>query len=202
MCSNVSKIISQDDKNIILLSDTNNFYRYNLTGATSPALVLKNSGPVTDFEIYGNNLYTLEPDKNQIYKHAPTGSGFNSGAVWLKSGVSVSGGKTIAVDAGIYLVKDNGEINYFVSGRAQATSFPALEPALKPIQAYTGADSSYLYLLDKENKRIVVYDKNGNLKTQITSKDFGDLKAMTVVEKEKKIYLLSNNKVLEAPINF
>ncbi|MEK7652867.1 MAG: hypothetical protein AAB358_00065 [Patescibacteria group bacterium] len=199
---NINKIVSQDDKNVILLNGTNNFYRYNLTGTASPVLVLKNSGPVTDFEIYGNNLYTLEPDKNQIYKHSPTGSGFNSGAAWLKSDASAQGGKAIAVDAGIYLIKDSGEINYFISGRAQATSFPALEPALKPIQAFTNADSGYLYLLDKENKRIVVYDKNGNLKTQITAKDFGDLKAMTVVEKEKKIYLLSDNKVLEVPINF
>jgi len=58
-----------------------------------------------------------------------------------------------------------------------------------------------LYILDPENSRIVVFDKEGKLITQYIIENIGKIKKIFVEPQKKKCFLLSENKVLEFPIN-
>lgn len=200
--SNIKKIDIIDEKNIILLNGEKEFYEYNLeSNSIEKKLVAKNN--INDFKMYGGKLYTLQTEKNQIYKHFSTEAGFNSGSAWLKDNSDIKDAKALAIDGGIYLIYNNGNINYFAKGRAEATDFLPLDTPIKsPRQIVTDAESKYLYILDQENQRVVVLEKTGALKIQYISKEFNEMKSIVVAEKEKKIYLLAGNKVYEIEMKF
>ena len=199
---NIKKIDALNDKTVILADNKNNFYRYDLSG-TSTKKILAVAGEVNDFDVYGGKIYTLQADKNQIYKHLPTGGVFNSGSGWLKASTDLKNASAIAVDGGVFVAKDNGEISYYANGKPKEIKFVPLDPAIKsPTQLFSNLESNYLYILDPQNQRIVVYDKTGKLKIQYTSKQFNNIKAIVVVEKEKKIYALNDNRVYEIDIKY
>ncbi len=63
-------------------------------------------------------------------------------------------------------------------------------------KVWTSKDSLFLYVLDPAGKRLIIYNKNGNLKKQYSSPQFSDLKDFAVDEKNKQLFLLSGNKIL------
>lgn len=197
--SSVKKVGAVNDKKIILQAD-DNFYQYDLT-KNSASIAFTPKNPVTDFDLYGGKIYTLQ--NNQIYKHLPANDAFNAGTPWLKSGLDISGATAITLDGGIFVSRDNGQINYFLNSASTDFAINEINPALtSPRQIFSQPEGSYLYALDSNNQRIVVFDKKGVLKTQYTSKEFNDLRAMAVMEKEKKIYLLNGTKILAIDIGF
>ena len=59
----------------------------------------------------------------------------------------------------------------------------------------------YLYVIDPDKNRIVLFDKiNGSLIGQYISDKFNDLKNITVDEEEKKMYILNGDKIFEVEI--
>jgi hypothetical protein len=201
--NDVKKIVAIDENNVIILNGSKELYKYNFEDNTAQNTLMA-SDTVSDFDIYGGKLYSLRPEENQIYKHFPVENGYNSGSAWLKDGASAEGITSIAIDGGIYAVSDNGDISYFMAGKEEVVSFSPTNPPLSsPKQMFSEIESNYLYILDQNNNRVVVLDKNsGSLKTQYTSKEFSDIKSITVEEKEKNIYILSNNKIYLIEINF
>ncbi len=66
-------------------------------------------------------------------------------------------------------------------------------PLLNPIKISTKDATKYIYILDADNKRVVVIDKEGLLKEQYSSPIFTGLKDFFVSEKDKKIYVLNGS---------
>jgi len=103
----------------------------------------------------------------------------------------------------LYLGRTSGEIKHFSKNKLEDKTWVAIEPPLKNIiQLATGPQSNYIFALDGENKRIIAYNNNGALMRQYTSKSFGSVTSLALMEKEKKIYLLSNNKVYLITMDF
>jgi len=198
----VKKIVAADNKTILFLNGNQSVFRYD-SGQKTTEKIISSDQPIVDMALYDNKLYTLRPSQNQIFKHLPAGGAYNSGSTWVKDGSDLKNGLVLAIDSGIFVAKNNGEIIYLTAGKLKETLSPTLNPNLSTVsQVITETDSNYLYLLDPANKRIVVINKNGELKTQFTSKNFHDLKSIASAEKEKKIYLLSDNKIFAIDLNF
>lgn len=197
----VRKIVSRNDKNLILLNQEGQFFQYNFDQRVSQNILMVNN-LVADFDFYGNRLYTLQPDRGQIFRHTAIDTGFNSGNTWLRN-YNAGQGALLSIDGGIYLVENDGQIKYFTTGQLATITFSPVEPALKSIkQLATNQESNYLYFLEPENQRIVVFDKRGNLKIQYTSKNFNQMRAITIAEPERKIYLLADNKIFMIEMSF
>ncbi|MFA5029293.1 MAG: hypothetical protein WC518_00900 [Patescibacteria group bacterium] len=197
----VAKIVALNNS-VLILNGDREFFRHNFSGGTTEKVLTADTA-IRDFAVYGDKLYTLKTAKNQIFKHYPSNDVYNSGSPWIKDGTSVKEATALAIDGGVFTAKNNGEINYLAAGKIKESFSIKLDPAFSDIaQIQTEADSNYLYLLNRTNKRIVVVDKKGNLKTQFISKNFSEIKAMSVAEKDKKIYLLADNKIYQIDINF
>ncbi len=198
--NNVKKLSAIDENSLIILNN-NDFYRYNLVD-NSVEQVLVAGSEIKDFDTYENKIYSLQREKNQIIRHTATSVGFNTGSSWISDGTDMSGATSLAIDGGIYVV-GAGKIDYLVKGARQETNFSDINPSLgSPTQIYSEIDSNYLYILDPQNQRVVVFEKNGNLKIQYTSKEIGQFKSMIVDEADKKIYLLADNKIYLIEIGF
>ena len=55
----------------------------------------------------------------------------------------------------------------------------------------TFRDSKFLYIIDPNNQRVIILNKDGNIKDQYTSTKFNQLLDLTIDPNEQAIYLLN-----------
>jgi hypothetical protein len=154
-----------------------------------------------DISSYGANIYFLDAGNNQIWKHSPILSGFSKAKPWIKPNEEsdFSNAVSLAIDGAIYILKQDGTILKYLSGYKK--EFAVLSETTQPIEQatkiYTLPGYANLYILEPENKRILIFNKQGKIITQYFSEKFNNLKDLVVLEKEKKIYLLNGTEIVE-----
>ena len=197
------------DKNKVVLSslDANSEINYiifdldkkEITGDLKQAT---NNTSVKDLTVYGNNLYVLDNQNNQIFKYPESGGSFANGQPWIKEELNTSQTSSLTIDGSIYIVTNDGSIKNLLKGGLEKFDYHAPHPNIG-----TGAiiktfrDSDYLYIIDPANNRVIILDKEGNIKDQYTSQKFDDLKDLAVDPDEKTIYLLNNQHLYILAIN-
>ena len=151
---------------------------------------------INDLDFYYDKMYLLDKASNQIYRLTQSGKNFGLPKTWVSDKTSVQNGVSMAIDGAVYVLTDSGQIIRFNSGKKNDLAALTVDPALTSAQQiFTGSDLKNMYILDKQNKRIVSFDKQGNLQNQYYSDKFDDLKSIFVNEKDKKIYILNSQKI-------
>lgn len=148
---------------------------------------------------YAGNFYVLNKNDSTIRRHQGVKSGYSSGSDWLYSGVAVDlkDAKSWVIDGSIWVLTNAGNILKFNFGNLQSFKVKDVFPELVSAKAiYTNEELEFLYILDSENARVVVTDKDGNYKAQYVSDGIRDSRDLTVSEKDKKILLLVGEKLM------
>ena len=149
---------------------------------------------------YAGNLYLLKKDLSEVYRFPGiSGGGFSTKQSWLAPGATPDLANIIdwAFDGSIWLLSSSGKIFQFVRGNQENVSFTNIGPPLiAPDLIYTNEELVNLYVLDKNNNRVVVFDKDGNYKAQYIVDKFAEARGLAVSEKEKKIIILTSDKLL------
>lgn len=150
-----------------------------------------------------NRLYSLDQKNKQIFKHTATADGFGAGEAWLKDdSVQLDDSLGMAVDGSIYVLKTSGEVVKLFGGQKQAFSLDSLEPALTAAtKIFTSETTAGIYLLDPNNKRIAVFDKQGKITGQYVSEAFDNLLDFAVVENQNVLYVLNGQKVFRIDLH-
>jgi len=147
---------------------------------------------------YAANLYILNRDTSIIWRYTAASEGFSSRNNWLIEGIEPDFSKITSwtIDGSIWLLNDTGKIFKYSQGNPQAFTVSGVAPSLiSPKAIYTNEELDYIYLLEPVAQRIVVIDKEGNYLAQYKSEQAGDAIALAVSEKEKKIILLTADKL-------
>ncbi|MFA6547377.1 MAG: hypothetical protein WCT11_00320 [Candidatus Magasanikbacteria bacterium] len=157
---------------------------------------------INDLIIYNRRLYSLDTTNNQIYKHENTKTGFGTGKEWVKDiSVNIKNGLSLTTDGDMFVSKTDGTIEKLTAGNKQPFEILGLDPALKTGgQIWTYTDKQYIYLLDGTNKRLIVLQKDGHLKNQITAKEWKNPIGMIIDEQNKTAYILDSNKLYQINI--
>lgn len=155
---------------------------------------------VDAFAVYNSKLYTIDATNKKIYRHNLTPSGFDQGSPWLKSGdTRLNGAIDLAIDGDLYVLKDNGEVRKWYRGDEQGFSLAPIEPALTTANMIiTPAESNELFILDTENKRIVVFDKSGAFKEQLKADAWKNPSSFWVDKTGKTIFVLDGQTILRS----
>ncbi len=150
--------------------------------------------------IYGERLYVLLPNKNQIYRYNYSSDGYVNPLKWLYQQVDLSRAVDLAIDGFIFVLYQDGQVERFLRGRKTDFKLAAVDPAIsQPTKIFTDADSDYLYIFEPSQKRVLVFDKKGKFIVQYQTGEL-DLKDFTVDENNQIIYLLSENSVVKVPM--
>jgi len=197
--SDIGKIVKahQIQDKLLLYHDKNGFVEFK-DGKYTPITVGLNANvKIADFSTYFDRLYTVDTNANQIYRHNQSDIGYNTGLSWIQEeGVNLSNIVSIGIDTNIWMLDKTGKILKYNKGLKQNFSITNLEPTLEsPLDFITNDETNFIYILEPKNKRIVVLDKEGNLNTQYYSDSFDNLKGFAISEKEKKIFLINDNKI-------
>lgn len=148
--------------------------------------------PGIDVQVYNGKAYLLSPENNQIFKHSRSGDGFDGGSAWIISRLTdLSDAVSLAVDGYVWVVKSNGQIIRYLSGREEEALTPTVIPPLAaPLKIWTDENSSFLYVVEPSSQRIIVLKKNNAaFVRQYVDPAFEQLEQMKIDEASKTIYV-------------
>jgi len=143
-------------------------------------------------------IYALDKTSGQIWRLRVSDSNIGQAEAWLRAAnPALSQSVGMAVDGNIYLQYPDATEKYF-NGQKQTFKLGTIIPPLeKAGKIYTAVNYQFLYVLDSENKRILVLNKQGALQQQLVSEKFRDLADLYVDEPNKIIYALSGSELLQ-----
>jgi len=176
-------------------------FSLNSDGSSQKTLIKNDSDwqQVGGISTYNGNIYVLDKKQNQIIKFVQTDSGFSSGANYFASTQpDLSKSISMAIDSDVYILSTDGMVTKYTKGVAENFSLSGFDkPLASPTSIITNATDDNIYILDNGNSRVVVLDKSGNYKAQYQASVIKTAKDFEVLEKDKKIYILSGGKTYE-----
>ncbi len=191
----------KDQNTLVFLTDTPRIIEYR-DGVISPMGTTDDSwkGGI-GVETYGRFSYVLDPVGNQIWKYERKRDQY-SGAIPYNQGADLSRAITFAIDGSIFILSDDGTIQKLFRGEKADYAFrdmPATGLKGKNLKIFTSSDLDFLYILDPDNTRVLVFVKGEKLATykkQVIF-DVPDARDFIVDELGQKINLLTKDKIYE-----
>lgn len=158
-------------------------------------------GEIVDLRAFGGNLYLLDK-QGEIWKYPGLEAEFGTYRRWLQGTKpdfnDVAG---MSIDGSAWVLKTSGKILKYTRGGKDAFIISGLDqPLSNPTAIFTDDDQENLYILDKGNSRVVVIDKSGEYHSQYLWQGMAEVTGLVASEEEKKILLLSANKIYEIEI--
>jgi len=193
---------TEDASHIYLLTQTA-VYTLNLDGTNKKSIITNNGDwkQAGGLSTYNGNVYVLDKSQNQILKYVNADSGFVKANYFSSISPDLSKAVSMAIDSSVYILTTDGNISKFTKGAADTFTIAGLDtPLNNPTQITTNLSDDNVYVLDNGNSRIVVFDKNGNYKNQYQAAIVKTAKDFEVLEKDKKIYVLSASKTYEVDL--
>lgn len=164
---------------------------------------IENRNNISSFAIYNDRPYLLDREKKQIFKYNRSGSEFISSTPYIKENQNENPA-SLAINYHVFTLNNDGLISKYLSGDKISFSINSIDPPLKnpKILRIGNPEKKYLYILDREGKRIIVYlldeeSENAIFINQYYSDKFDNLKDFIIDEKNKKAYLLNGNIIFE-----
>lgn len=159
-------------------------------------------------EGFGNNLYLLDSSTGLLWKYPASGDSYSKGTNQVNiDSVDLKNSASLAIDGYIYVLKKDGTLAKLLKGiREQNFNLQALpggNKIAKPLKIMTGQNITDLYILDggtkdRQNARIIEFDKNGAYVKQYALPDKLDqVKDAIIKPTEKKLWVLSSSTIYE-----
>lgn len=163
---------------------------------------------VSDIEVFGANIYLLtrrNPGQIWRYPGPPAGGegGFGARQRWFGAGVEpdFSQAADMAIDGSIWVLLSGGNIRKFTRGAPDAFSIRGLDKSFdNPKALYTDENLESIFVLDKNNGRIVETNKKGEFVKAYLWDGMGEVEDIAVAKEIGKIFLLTETKILEIPL--
>lgn len=159
-------------------------------------------GEVSKMAAFGGNLY-LFSISGEIWRYPTVEGGFGTKQRWLGKGVAPESAQGVdaAIDGSIWVLSKEGKIAKFTRGAPDNFRIMGMDGQFNnPTALYTNENLDSLFVLDRENRRVVEIGKDGAYRKQYLLEEIGKARDMAVSKKARKIFLLIGTKILEIPL--
>ena len=199
---NPDLFFGMDDLNLIFLVKNNRILSLApATGKFTPNnLTFPESSDIVSAETYLTYAYLFDAKNSQIYRYPRAEGGFGEKTAWLKETLTLSNAKTMAINENVFLASEN-EIQKLFRGKKVDFSLEETATPIKINKLYTKRDSSFLYVLDKTNARVVKLDNDGKILAQYYNAKIAEADDFSVNEENNLVYLLNNSGVENFEMN-
>lgn len=157
---------------------------------------------MSEFGAFKGNIYIFDKKNSRILKYTSIENDFLPTKDYLATDTkpNLSNGISMVIDGSVWVLSSDGKMFRFTSGKPDFFSMTGLDvPFSLPTVLYTDEDSKNLYVLDRGNKRIVVFDKDkklGEYVSQYVWDGLGDAADFVVDEENKKMFILLGSKII------
>lgn len=167
---------------------------------TVPAIIPPSPewGTIMDMAAFGGNLYLLDTGKSRIWKYVATEKGFSPLFEYLNPDTlpDLSRTTNLAIDGSVWLGTSTGNILRFTSGKENSYLPQGADmPMGRQLKVYTHNEAKMVYILDSEQRRVVVYDKDGLYISQYVWDTTFVATGLVVSESLGKLLLLADGKI-------
>jgi len=147
-----------------------------------------------------DGLYALDGEKSQLWLYPAVEDGFAAGPEPVLEGVDLAGATSLAVNGDIYLLGEDGRIRRFSAGQEMAFEMEGIDrPLASPASLLPLADGGLL-VVDRGNKRIVLFTPDGRFQRQYVSGQLVDPQAVAVDEVAARLYVLNGDSLFVADL--
>jgi hypothetical protein len=160
---------------------------------------------------YAGNVYILDGKAGLLWKYANTGTSYNKGVSIIDiNKFDIKKSVSVAVDGSFYLLKSDGTLSKYTSGKEDGSflvqNVPALAQKLvQPTAVVTSETYANVYVLDAgatsnpwSTARVLIFNKDGNYVGQYTfPKEFTKVRAFDINPKDKKLWVLNDQTIYE-----
>ncbi len=197
--------VPKENDYVAFLYNNKDVVSYNPKDSTFTGAEISYPNPAVKIDsliVYNRRLYTLDTQNGQIYKHENIKTGFGPGKDWVKDpSVDIKNATSLTTDGDMFVGLNNGQIEKITAGVKQPFTVPGLDPEIKSAaKIWTYTDKQYLYVLDSDNKRLVILQKDGTLYGQITASVWKHPTGLVVDETNKRAFILDSGKLWEINI--
>lgn len=194
----VAASVPKENDYAVLLSQNQDVVQFNPSDNTWKKVDISfpaQNAHITSLAVYNRRLYTLDAENKKIYRHDAIKNGFSMGKEWTQNNpADLSAGIDMTIDGDVFVLNNNGSVVKFTKGQMQNFAFSTIDPPLAAAnKIWTYNDIKYTYVLDSAEKRIVIFDKLGQMKNQITANEFSNPTGMIVDEEKNTAYILDEN---------
>ena len=188
------------DQVFVLTQDGVSVIKTKTKEVVSTAISSFDSLKIIDFASYNSNLYFLDSSNNQILRALYGESGYSKPSNWLKAPVSLEKASNFALNGSVYVLLSDGKVLKFEGGKLSDFSLSGYTKDLsRATYIYTGSGVDYIYLVDKDNKKIVQFDEKGVYRKtyDFNGSSVVSLSSIYVNPDSLNLYILSGTKVYE-----
>jgi len=154
-------------------------------------------------EAFAGNMYVLDKGEDVIWRYPGVRLGFAEKQNWLAPGIEpdFSEARSWVIDGMIWILRSDGRILKYSMGSPQSfTLSTAGQISLQFEQIYTDEESEGLYLLDRLNAKVLVFDKSGEYRNEYLAEKLAQASYFVVSEKERKMIFLAEDKLWEVSL--
>ena len=183
----------------IYLRGTDRVYRIKIKGGVvDEPLNFDQVSKTIAINTYLGNIYLLDPNSEQIYKFWNLPGGYSTARNWITEAVPMEGIVDMAIDGEIWLLGSAGQITRLSAGEQvpfEVLNLPS--PLGDPVKIFTQPALKNLYIIDRDEDRVVVLDKSGNFLQQFKGSVLDNANDLWVSSNEKSIFVLSGSKIYQ-----
>lgn len=188
------------DGKIVYILTEEGILSFDFEGKKMATIIPKdpNWGSITALGLFVGNLYLLDNGKKTIWQYPKSGTGFGQMKNWLLLDTALKNEdlNSFAIDGAIWVLGEQGKIFKLVRGNEEKFSVIGLKKDIgKADIIFTDEESSYIYLLNKSENKLMLISKEGKFKQQYNWKTPNNPNLLTVWEKEKKVFVILNNSI-------
>lgn len=154
----------------------------------------------TLIEAFASYVYVLNPEKRNIYRYSRQESGFSEPIGWVSGSARFSYDQVTSwsIDGDIWIATREGKVHKLSSGTEQNFNIVGLsEPITGSIMLFTHDALANVYLLEADQQRLIVLNKQGEFLKQVKSTSLASTTALFVSEERQTAYATSGSIVYE-----
>jgi len=146
---------------------------------------------------YAGNVYVLDKSRSVIYRHSVITGGYADPSEWTKEGANrdFSQINSWSIDGFIWLLSSSGRVAKYSLGVEQNFSISGVEDLKSPVDIYTNESIDNLYILDSNNSRVVVLNKEGEFISSYINELLGGATKISASESDRLIFFLAHDKI-------
>ncbi|MFZ5376548.1 MAG: hypothetical protein ACOZAN_02655 [Patescibacteria group bacterium] len=152
---------------------------------------------------FGKYLYVFNPEKRNIYRYLIDDSSLSEPIGWLvdKQGLDFAEISSMTIDGDLWLTTKGGEIKKYNKGNRSDFQIIGMEkPFQSNILLFTKENVDNLYIIEPDQKRLVILNKQGQFLREIKSESFASATSLVVTEDNKKVLVISGSIIFEVEI--
>lgn len=152
---------------------------------------------------FGPYLYLVNKDKRNIYRYYYNADKLSDPIGWLvdKQGINFDNISDLKIDGDLWLGEKSGGLLKFSKGYPADFKITGLD-RLPDSNIFLGANelNNSIAVLEKQNKRLLILTKDGQLISEIKSNELAGVSSIAFSSDGKKIYALSGSVVYEVDL--